>query len=75
MFLSATVVHFASILAACLITLAPIASFALLGVLIGGSGLAALIYCGVAWREVVRDGVARRIDLEDRIWYAALPAV
>src|SRR5271166_4692341 len=38
-------------------------------------GIFGLAYSGLAWRETVRDGLSARIDLEDRIWYAILPAV
>jgi len=75
MFLSATVVHFASILAACLIVLAPIASAPLLGLMIAGSGLFGLAYYRLALRAAERDGISARIDREDRFWYALLPIV
>jgi hypothetical protein len=28
----------------------------------------------MAWRDAVRDGLAPKIDLEDRMWYAVAPA-
>ncbi len=32
-------------------------------------------YCGLVWRDAARDGLAAKIDLEDRTWYALLPVV
>jgi hypothetical protein len=74
-FLSASVVHFASILAVCLIALAPIRSSTLLSLLIAGCGCFGLAYYGIAYREMVRDRLIARIDWEDRIWYAVLPVI
>jgi hypothetical protein len=75
MFLSASVVQFACILAGCLIVLAPLPRWELLGGLILACGLFGLSYSGMAWRDTVHDGLSARIDLEDRIWYAVAPAV
>jgi hypothetical protein len=75
MFLSASVVHFGSILAVCLIMLAPLPTAALLGFAIVACGLFGLGYSAAAWRGAVRDGIAAKIDWEDRIWYALLPVV
>jgi hypothetical protein len=75
MFLSASVVHFSSILAGSLIALAPIASWVLFGALVTAGGIFGLLYSGMAWRDGVRDGLTSRIDLEDRFWYAVLPAI
>jgi hypothetical protein len=72
-FLSASVVHFSGILAACLIVLAPLRHQAFLGALIVAGGLFGLAYYAVTWRDTVRDGLSKSIDLEDRIWYAVLP--
>jgi hypothetical protein len=72
-FLSASVVHFSSILAASLIVLAPFRSQILLGVFIVAAGLFGLGYYAVTWRDLMRDGLIKRIDLEDRIWYTYLP--
>jgi hypothetical protein len=73
MFLSASVVHFSGILAVCLIVMAPLQSQVLFGSLITAGGLFGLAYYGVTWRDTVRDGLIKRIDLEDRTWYAFLP--
>jgi hypothetical protein len=73
-FLSASVVQFGGILAACLIVLAPIQAWESVGGLITAGGLFGLGYSAMAWRDTVRDGLTARIDWEDRTWYALLPA-
>jgi hypothetical protein len=72
-FLSASVIHFSTILVACLIVLVPIQNWVSLGVMIAGCGLFGLGYYGLAWRDMVRDGLSKAIDWEDRFWYAVLP--
>jgi hypothetical protein len=74
-FLSASVVHFSGILAVCLIVMAPLQSQIVFGSLIIAGGLFGLAYYGLTWRDTIRDGLIKRIDLEDRIWYAFLPVV
>jgi hypothetical protein len=74
-FLSATVVHFSSVLAASLIILAPLQSRILLGPLLLACGLFGLVYSVLTWRDTVRDGLSASIDLEDRTWYVLLPIV
>ena len=74
MFLSASVVQFASILSGSLIVLAPVQRWEQAGALILACGLLGLLYSGLAWRTAVRDGIHRKIDLEDRLWYAVAPA-
>ena len=74
-FLSASVVHFSSILAACLIVTAPQRSWVVLGLMVLGVGVFGLAYSGVAWRDTARDGLRARIDREDHIWYLLLPVV
>ena len=73
-FLSATLLHFAGILIACLIVLVPVQSWASLGGMIGACGLFGLVYYGLTWRDMRADGLLANIDLEDRIWYALAPA-
>ena len=75
MFLSASVVQFASILSGSLIVLAPLHRWEQAGALILACGLLGVLYSGLAWRTAVRDGVHAKIDLEDRLWYAVAPAV
>jgi hypothetical protein len=74
-FLSASVVHFSGILAVSLLVQAPFRSQALIGTLIVAGGLFGLGYYVITWRDMMRDGLIERIDLEDRIWYAYLPVV
>jgi hypothetical protein len=71
-FLSATVVHFSSVLLVSLCVMAPLPGVAL-GGLIAAVGLVGLAYCASVLRDMIRDGLAANIDLEDRTWYAALP--
>jgi hypothetical protein len=73
MFLSASVIHFSSILAVSLIVMAPLRSQTLFGGLITAGGLFGLAYYAITWRDTVRDGLNKKIDLEDRTWYAVLP--
>ena len=75
MFLSASVAQFAGALAASLAALAPVSDWRVIGGLILVFGLFGLGYSAAAWRGAVRDGVAERIGLEDRLWYAVGPAV
>jgi hypothetical protein len=69
------VVHFGSILAVCLIMLAPLPTASLLGVAIVACGAFGLGYSGVARHGAVRDGISTVIDWDDRIWYALLPVM
>jgi hypothetical protein len=74
-FLSASVVHFGSILAASLIVLAPVGDWVLFGALVLGCGVFGLGYSCLAWRDTVRDGLSKRIEWDDRTWYIVLPIV
>lgn len=74
-FLSATVVHFSSVLIVSLILLAPIENWTLLGVVVLVCGLIGIAYYGLVCRDATRDGLMAAIDLEDRIRYAVLPVV
>ena len=69
-FLTPTVIHLASILLGCALMLVPGLEAPSLSVLLGLSGLAALAYSGLVGARLAR----RRIDLGDRVWYAAVPA-
>jgi hypothetical protein len=75
MFLSASVVQFGCILAGCLIVLAPVSRWDYLGGLILACGVFGLAYSAIAWRDAIHDGLTAKIDLEDRIWYAAAPVL
>ncbi len=74
MFLSASVVQFACILAGCLIVLAPLQRWQPLGGMILACGVFGVAFSGLAWRDMVLDGLGAKLDLEDRFWYAAAPA-
>jgi len=75
MFLSASVIHFSSLLIACLVVLAPAQNWVSLGVMIAVCGIFGLAYYGLAWRDTVRDGLSKQIDWDDRIWYGVLPVI
>lgn len=72
-FLTATVVHFSSVLAVSLILLLPLTSWPLLGALVLTCALVGLGYSGLALRDAVRAGLIGNIDWEDRTWYGLLP--
>jgi len=74
-FLSASVVHFSGILAVCLMVLAPVRSGIGFSAMIVAGGGFGLVYCGLIWRDLVRDGLSARIDLEDRVWYVGIPVI
>jgi hypothetical protein len=74
-FVSATVVHFSSILVVSLCVMAPLPNVATYGLLFVLGGLFGCGYCFLVIRDTVRDGLSKSIELEDRIWYAALPVV
>jgi hypothetical protein len=75
MFLTATIVHFSSVLAASLIVLLPLSSWLLLGAMVAVCGLVGLGYSGLAVRDVLRDELITNVDGEDRTWYGALPLI
>jgi len=75
MFLSASVIHFSSLLIACLIVIVPGQTWVSLGLMIVGCGIFGLGYYGLTWRDIVRDGMNVTIALDDRIWYAGMPVV
>jgi hypothetical protein len=74
-FLSATVVHFSSVLVVSLIMLLPLGSWPLAGAMVLACGLVGLGYSGLAVRDSIRDGLIANIDWEDRTWYGVLPLV
>ena len=75
MFLSASVVQFATTLSVSLLALSPVRDWRLFGGMVLAGGLFGLGYSAKAWRDTVRDGIAPKIDMEDRFWYAVAPAV
>jgi len=74
-FISPSVVHFSCVLAACVTAVAPCRSWLPAGLLIVADGLFGVVYSGLVWRNMVRHGLNAAIDLEDRMWYAIVPAV
>jgi hypothetical protein len=72
-FLSASVINFSLILAVSLIVLAPLRNTPLAGVMIAACAMFGLTHSGLAWRDTLRDGLIKSIDLEDRTWYIMLP--
>lgn len=74
-FLSATVVHFSSVLCVSLCVLAPLPGVLVLGCLVAAIGCIGMIYCGFVVLDSVRDGLAKNIDWDDQIWYAGLPII
>ena len=72
-FLSATVVHFSSVLVVSLVTLLPFGNWQLLGAMVLVCGLVGLGYSGMALRDSIRDGLIHNVDWEDRTWYGLLP--
>ena len=73
-FLSPTVVAFSVVLTASLIGILPLADEWVQGVLLCGIGVFGVAYSTVIWRRMVREGLAKSIDLEDRFMYTAAPA-
>ena len=53
-FLSASVIHFSTILVSCLTVLIPVQDWISLGIMLGSCGIFGLGYYGVAWRDTVR---------------------
>jgi hypothetical protein len=75
LFLSASVVNFSLLLATSLIVLAPVQGMGWAGAMIVGCAMFGLTHSGLAWRDTLRDGLIRAIDLEDRTWYILLPVL
>ncbi len=73
-FLSPTVVHFSTVLAVCLVAMAPVRSWEIAGGLLGITGALGFAYAISVWRSLVRQDLMQGIDWEDRLWYAAIPA-
>ena len=74
-FLTATVVHFSSILFVSLGAIAPLHNAVASGlfiVLVAGVGTT---YGALVLRDLLHHGLGAAIDMEDRIYYAALPVV
>ena len=74
-FLSPTVVAFSVVLAASLIGVLPVFNWGVPGFLLVGIGLLGVSYSLLVWRRMVRGGITKSIDIEDRVWYIVVPAV
>ncbi len=74
-FLSPTVVAFSVVLAASLIGVLPVSNWSVPGFLLVSIGLLGVVYSWRVWRRMIRGGIAKSIDLEDRVWYTMVPAV
>jgi hypothetical protein len=72
---SPTVVAFGVVLASCVVGVLPSPNSSVPAALVGGIGLLGLVYSALIWHRMVRNGLVRKIDLEDRIWYAVAPAL
>jgi hypothetical protein len=73
-FLTPTVVHFAAVLFTCILGCMPSQSWRSFGGLLGAGWLLGLIYCAsIVFRLIIRRRF--KVDLSDRIFYAALPAL
>jgi hypothetical protein len=72
-FLSASVINFSLILAVSLIVLAPLQNVPFAGAIIAACAMFGLTHSGLAWRDTLRDGLLKSLDLEDRTWYIMLP--
>jgi hypothetical protein len=72
-FLSASVVNFSSVLAACMVVLSPLGTGPFLGAAIVACALFGLSHSALALRDTLRDGLIAKIDLEDRTWYLVMP--
>jgi hypothetical protein len=71
-FITPTVVHFASVLFACILLTAPNHSPLSLGGVLGLGALAGLAYCGRVLALVFK-GFSSSLDWEDRAFYAFIP--
>ncbi len=73
-FLSPTVVAFSVVLGTSLVALSPLADGRAAALLLSGTGLLGMLYSWRVWRRMVQGGIVASIDLEDRVWYATVPA-
>ena len=73
-FLSPTVVAFTVILAISLIVVLPTPHWQVPSALLVSIGLFGVVYSWSVWRRMVREGIVKSIDLEDRVYYTVVPA-
>jgi hypothetical protein len=74
-FVTPTVVHFAAILAACLLILAPFGTQGSLGAALLLEGILGIAYSGWLVLFMRRHKLTKTVDFTDRVWYALAPAV
>ncbi len=74
-FLSPTVVAFSVVLGTSLIGVLPVFNRGVPGFLLASIGLLGVGYSWRVWRQMIHGGIAKSIDLEDRVWYTMVPAV
>ena len=74
-FITPTVVHFAAILFACLLILAPFASVGVLGAVLAAEGIVGVVYSVNVLLHIRRHSFSITLLLVDRVWYAAAPVV
>jgi hypothetical protein len=74
-FITPTVVHFAAILTACLLILAPFASVLVLGAVLLAEGIVGIAYSVSVLIHIRRQEFGVTLVLVDRVWYAAAPVV
>jgi hypothetical protein len=74
-FITPTVVHFAAILGACLLILAPFASIAILGAVLAAEALIGGAYSIGVLIHIRRSDFGVSLMLIDRVWYAAAPII
>ena len=72
-FLTPTVVHFAAVLFAALLTVAPFASAAALGTWLFLLGAAGVLYSSSVWLNVRGGSYAANVLMIDRMWYGLAP--
>ena len=68
--LSPTVVAFAGVLAACIVGVLPALGRGVSSALFSIVGSLGALYSMFIWRSMVREGIAGKLDIEDRLWYA-----
>jgi hypothetical protein len=72
-FLTPTVVHFAAVLFASLLTVAPLASVTALGTLLFPLGATGVLYSSSVWLNVRSASYAANVLMIDRMWYGLAP--
>jgi hypothetical protein len=74
-FLTPTVVHFAAVLFAALLTVAPFTSVPALGTSLFPLGATGILYSSSVWLNVRGAGYATNVLMIDRMWYGLAPVI